>query len=237
MARWAMAIDLDRCTACQACVVACQVENNVPPTGADEAKRGRAISWMRLVPMRVESAEGHLGPEPAPSLIPVPCMHCENPPCTKVCPVQATQKDSQGLVAQVYPRCIGCRYCTTACPYTVREFNWTQPLWPEPMATALNPDVSIRPKGVVEKCSFCHHRLQLAEDLARLEGRELADGDYLPACVESCPAGAMAFGDLENPHSEVALLEQSPRAFRLLEELGTRPKVIYLSKGEWGGAD
>ncbi len=237
MARWAMAIDLDRCTACQACVVACQVENNVAPTGPEQAERGRAISWMRLVPMRPEEGEGHLGPEPEPSLIPVPCMHCENPPCTKVCPVQATQSDDDGLVAQVYPRCIGCRYCTTACPYTVREFNWQVPVWPEPMETGLNPDVSIRPKGVVEKCSFCHHRLQLAEDRVRLEGRELADGDYLPACVESCPAGAMFFGDLENPHSEVALLEQSPRAFRLLEELGTRPKVVYLSKGEWGGAD
>lgn len=237
MPRWAMVIDLDRCTSCQACVVACQVENNVAPSGSEIAELGRAISWMRLVPLQVGEGEEHLGPEPPPNLIPVPCMHCENPPCTKVCPVQATQSDDEGLVAQVYPRCIGCRYCTTACPYTVREFNWNAPVWPEPMAEALNPDVSVRPKGVVEKCSFCHHRLQRAKDTARIEDRELTDDDYVPACVESCPAGAMSFGDLDNPHGEVALLEQSPRAFRLLEELGTKPKVIYLSKGEWGGAE
>ncbi len=210
----------------------------MPPTGPETAELGRSISWMRLVPLKVgEGSEEHLGPEPPPNLVPVPCMHCENPPCTKVCPVQATQSDEEGLVAQVYPRCIGCRYCTTACPYTVREFNWRAPEWPEPMETGLSPDVSARPKGVVEKCTFCHHRLQLAEDRARLEGRELVDGDYVPACVESCPADAMYFGDLDNPHSEVTLLEQSPRAFRLLEELGTKPKVVYLSKGEWGGTD
>ncbi len=240
MARWGMVIDLDRCTSCQACVVACQVENNVPPTGADVAAKGRAISWMRLVPF--DNGEGGEhgrtrppGAQPKLTLMPVPCMHCEKPPCTKVCPTRATQSDDNGLVAQVYPRCIGCRYCTTACPYTVREFNWQRPEWPEPMAESLNPDVSIRPKGVVEKCSFCHHRLQLAADRARLENRDLGEGDYVPACVESCPTGAMYFGDLDNPHSEVAILEKGPRAFRLLEELGTKPKVVYLSKGEWGG--
>jgi Fe-S-cluster-containing dehydrogenase component len=231
MARWAMIIDLDRCTGCQACVVACQVENNVPPTGAAEAERGRAISWMRLVSMQ----EGEHGTRPDLRLIPVPCMHCDNPPCTKVCPVQATQIDAEGLVAQIYPRCIGCRYCTTACPYTVREFNWNQPEWPEPMEQGLNPDVSIRPSGVVEKCTFCHHRLQIAEDEARLEGRELTTGDYEPACVQTCPAGAMFFGDLDDPFSDVSRLSESPRVFRLLEELGTEPKVTYLSKGEWGG--
>jgi molybdopterin-containing oxidoreductase family iron-sulfur binding subunit len=231
MTRWAMIIDLDRCTACQACVVACQVENNVPPTGAEEAEKGRAISWLRLV----QQAEGEHGTRPALRLMPVPCMHCDNPPCTTVCPVQATQIDQEGLVAQVYPRCIGCRYCTTACPYTVREFNWRKPEFPEPMERGLSPDVSIRPKGVVEKCTFCHHRLQLARDRAQLEVRQLRDGDYVPACVETCPAGAMYFGDLDDPESEVSRLTQSPRALRLLEELGTEPKVTYLSKGEWGG--
>jgi molybdopterin-containing oxidoreductase family iron-sulfur binding subunit len=231
MARWAMIIDLDRCTACQACVVACQVENNVPPTGAEEAEKGRAISWLRLA----QHAEGEHGTRPALRLMPVPCMHCDNPPCTTVCPVQATQIDQEGLVAQVYPRCIGCRYCTTACPYTVREFNWRKPEFPEPMERGLSPDVSIRPKGVVEKCTFCHHRLQLARDRAQLEVRQLRDGDYVPACVETCPAGAMYFGDLDDPESEVSRLTQSPRALRLLEELGTEPKVTYLSKGEWGG--
>lgn len=231
MARWAMIIDLDRCTACQACVVACQVENNVPPTGVEEAESGRAISWLRLAPV----AEGEHGTRPALRLMPVPCLHCDNPPCTTVCPVQATQIGQEGLVGQIYPRCIGCRYCTTACPYTVREFNWKRPEFPEPMERGLSPDVSIRPKGVVEKCTFCYHRLQLARDQARLERRPLRQGDYLPACVETCPAGAMYFGDLDDPQSEVSRLSQSPRAFRPLEELGTEPKVTYLSKGEWGG--
>jgi molybdopterin-containing oxidoreductase family iron-sulfur binding subunit len=226
-----MIIDLDRCTACQACVVACQVENNVPPTGAEEAEKGRAISWLRLA----QHAEGEHGTRPALRLMPVPCMHCDNPPCATVCPVQATQIDQEGLVGQIYPRCIGCRYCTTACPYTVREFNWRKPEFPEPMERGLSPDVSIRPKGVVEKCTFCHHRLQLARDRAQLEVRQLRDGDYVPACVETCPAGAMYFGDLDDPESEVSRLTQSPRALRLLEELGTEPKVTYLSKGEWGG--
>lgn len=232
MARWAMVIDLDRCTGCQACVVACQVENNVPPAGPEDSHRGRALSWLRLA--RLEVPE--YGTRQQLRIAPLPCMHCENPPCCKVCPVQATQPGADGLVAQVYPRCIGCRYCTTACPYTVREFNWQRPQWPQPMEQGLNPDVSIRPKGVVEKCSFCHHRLQLARDRARAENREIAEGEYEPACVQTCPAGAMFFGDLDNPHSLVAQLATSPRAFKLLEELGTKPKVIYLSKGEWGGA-
>jgi molybdopterin-containing oxidoreductase family iron-sulfur binding subunit len=138
-------------------------------------------------------------------------------------------------VAQVYARCIGCRYCTTACPYTVREFNWKAPEWPEPMESSLSPDVSIRPVGVVEKCSFCSHRLLEAKDVARAESRELVEGEYMPACVQSCPAGAMFFGDLDDPRSVVSRLKQSPRASKLLEELGTEPKVIYLNKGEWGG--
>jgi molybdopterin-containing oxidoreductase family iron-sulfur binding subunit len=231
MPRWAMVIDLDRCTACQACVVACQVENNVAPAGPVRAARGRAISWLRLVPFQ----GGEHGTRPELHLVPLPCMHCERPPCTRVCPVNATQSDREGLVGQIYPRCIGCRYCTTACPYTVRYFNWDKPQWPHPMEDSLSPDVSVRPKGVVEKCSFCHHRLQRARDQARAEGRPLREGDYIPACVQTCPADAMVFGDLDDPRSAVARLSQSPRAFRLLEELGTRPKVIYLSKGAWGG--
>jgi Fe-S-cluster-containing dehydrogenase component len=167
--------------------------------------------------------------------VPLPCMHCEHPPCTRVCPVKATQIDREGLVAQVYPRCIGCRYCTTACPYTVRYFNWDRPQWPRPMEDSLSPDVSVRPKGVVEKCTFCHHRLQRARDQARAVGRPLREGDYVPACVQTCPTEAMVFGDLDDPRSAVARLSKGPRAFRLLEELGTRPKVVYLSKGEWGG--
>jgi menaquinone reductase, iron-sulfur cluster-binding subunit len=231
MARWGMVIDLDRCTGCQACVVACQVENNVAPATADQAAAGRAISWLRLVPIQ---GEKH-GTRPDLQLMPLPCMHCSHPPCIKVCPVKATTIDHEGLVAQVYPRCIGCRYCTTACPYTVRHFNWKKPEWPQPMEESLSPDVSVRPRGVVEKCSFCHHRLQKAKDRAHAEGRPLKEGDYLPACAESCPAEAIVFGDLDDSRSAVVRLSQSPRAFKLLEELGTEPKVTYLSKGEWGG--
>jgi len=228
MARWGMVIDLDRCDACQACVVACKVENNIPPSGPEDAAEGRSIAWIRLVPIDLE----HPGESPSLQLLPVPCMHCENPPCVKVCPATATTIDHEGLVAQIYARCIGCRYCTTACPYTVRQFNWKNVEFPEPMNEGLSPDVSVRPRGVVEKCSFCHHRLQLARDRARFEGRPLEDGEYRPACVESCPTAAMTFGDLDDPHSEVARLAEAPRAFRLMEELGTKPKVVYLSKGE-----
>jgi menaquinone reductase, iron-sulfur cluster-binding subunit len=225
--RWGMVIDLDRCTGCQACVTACQAENNVPPPTPEAAAEGRSIRWMDLLPF----VEGEY-PEVKLRLVPRPCMQCERPPCIKVCPVGATGISTEGIVYQVYRRCIGCRYCTTACPYTVRYFNWYDPTWPGDLGQALNPDVSLRPKGVVEKCDFCHHRLQKARDLARAEKRPLREGDYVPACVESCPAGAMFFGDLDDPSSRVAELVRSPRAFRLLEDLGTEPRVHYLREGE-----
>lgn len=224
--RWGMTIDLDRCTACQACVTACQVENNVPPPTAELAAAGRSIRWMDLVP----HVEGEY-PRVKARLLPRPCMHCDNPPCIKVCPVGATTKGEDGIVAQVYARCIGCRYCTTACPYTLRYFNWSEPSWPGDLGLALNPDVSVRPKGVVEKCTFCHHRLQKARDRARAEGRELEPGEYVPACAEACPTRAITFGDLDDPNAEVARQARSPRAFRLLEDLGTEPKVFYLREG------
>jgi molybdopterin-containing oxidoreductase family iron-sulfur binding subunit len=147
--------------------------------------------------------------------------------------VRATYKNEEGVVGQIYPRCIGCRYCTTACPYTLRYFNWNPPEWTEELKQSLNPDVSIRPKGVVEKCTFCHHRLQKAKEKAELEGRPLKENDYLPACVETCPAEAMYFGDLDNSEHKVWELARSPRAFRLLEEIGTLPKVVYLMESEW----
>ncbi len=231
MARWGMVIDLDKCTACQACVVACQVENNVPPMGPEEAGRGRAIFWMKVIAL----PEGKF-PEAKVRFLPLPCLHCDNPPCVTVCPVDATNITPEGIVRQIFARCIGCRYCTTACPYTRRYFNWYGPDWPTPMSESLNPDVSVRPKGVVEKCTFCHHRLQKAREKALAEKRPLAPGEYTTACVESCPAKAIFFGDLEDPSSEVAQLARSPRAFRLLEDLGTQPKVIYLSEGEWSGS-
>ncbi|MHC4063439.1 MAG: 4Fe-4S dicluster domain-containing protein [Planctomycetota bacterium] len=228
MAKWGMIIDLDRCTACQACVTACQAENNLPPTGPRAAIQGRSYTWMEMIPFTGEGEH----PKVLERLLPRPCLHCDNPPCVKVCPVEATFKNEEGIVGQVFSRCIGCRYCTTACPYTARYFNWHEPAWPEPMATHLNPDVSVRSKGVVEKCTLCHHRLQNARDRARSEKRPLRPGEYTPACVESCPTAAMVFGDLSNPNSKVAELAESRRALKLLEDLGTEPKVIYLREGD-----
>lgn len=227
MAKWGMVIDLDRCTGCQACVVACQAENNIAAPQQDQAIKGRSIAWMELTTF----VEGRY-PRVKIRMLPRPCMHCEHPPCVKVCPVGATQLSEEGIVGQIFSRCIGCRYCTTACPYTVRYFNWYPPSWPEPMKKGINPDVSIRPKGVVEKCTFCHHRLQQARDQASYEGRSLRPGEYVPACVEACPASAMWFGDLEDRSSQVSRLASSRRAFKLLEDLGTEPKVIYLRERE-----
>lgn len=225
MTRWGMVIDLDRCTGCQACVMACKAENNIPPVGAEQAHRGRDISWMRII-AEFQESEG----KSRIKFIPRPCLHCEHPPCVKVCPVHATYLAEDGLVAQIYHRCIGCRFCMAACPYTVKYFNWYKYEVPETMRRACNPDVSVRQKGVVEKCTFCHHRLMKAKDQARSAGRAFKAEEYVPACVEVCPARAIIFGDLEDPDSEVAGLARSPRAFRLLEELGTEPKVYYLKE-------
>ncbi|MBI2191666.1 MAG: 4Fe-4S dicluster domain-containing protein [Planctomycetes bacterium] len=225
-----MVIDLDKCTGCQACVVACRAENNVPVAGPAQTQNDRGIFWMDML----EVSEGSY-PDLQRQLTPIPCNHCENAPCVKVCPVGATFINEEGIVAQVWARCIGCRYCTTACPYSRRYFNWQAPSWPETMKNQLNPDVATRPKGVVEKCTFCHHRIRRAREKARAEGRELADADVrtLPACAQACPAEAILFGDLGSPESEVSRLARSPRAMRLLEDLGTHPKVVYLREAKW----
>lgn len=222
--RYGMVIDLDRCTGCGACVVACQMENNVPSATDEENKNGRAIRWMDLITIEEEGRT---------RILPRPCMQCANPPCTKVCPTRATYlSEETGIVGQIFSRCIGCRYCTTACPYTVRYFNWRPAEFPEPSAKRLNPDVSVRPKGVVEKCTFCSHRLQRVRDRAAAERREVREGEYVPACVEVCPARAMVFGDLDDHGSEAARLIRSSRALRLMEDLGTDPSVVYLRWGE-----
>jgi menaquinone reductase, iron-sulfur cluster-binding subunit len=232
MPRWGMTIDLAKCTACQACVVACEAENNIPCASPEEARRDRILSWMKLLP----DVEGEY-PRVRMRLTPVTCLHCDQPPCILVCPVRATSIDPEGVVRQTFARCIGCRYCTTACPYTRRVFNWYKPEFAGDFREALNPDVSVRPKGVVEKCTLCHHRLLKAREEARAANRPLAEGDYLPACAEICPAGAITFGDLEDPNSAVSVQARSPRMFRLLEELGTRPKIMYLAEGEWSGGN
>ncbi|UCF65851.1 MAG: 4Fe-4S dicluster domain-containing protein [bacterium] len=227
MARWGMVIDLNKCTGCAECVTACKVENNVAVVGKDESEMGRTMLWMDIL----THYEGEY-PNTKVRYLPRPCLQCDNPPCTKVCPVRATYLDPEGIVAQIFPQCIGCRYCMAACPYTVKSFNWYEPHWPQEMAAALNPDVSARPAGVVEKCTFCVHRLQKAKEQADSENRELQDNEYIPACAEDCPTQAISFGDLDSPHSEVSELIRSPRIFTLLEELGTEPKVYYLSEIE-----
>jgi len=228
MARWGMVIDLDKCFACQSCTVACRMENNTPVAGPDQASRDRVILWNEVLPF----AEGEY-PQVVMTFIPRPCQHCDNPPCTKVCPVKATYKDEEGIVVVDYDRCIGCRFCTVACPYQVRYFNWYKPEWPEMLKEHLNPDpeVAPRPKGVVEKCTFCTQRLRKARERADAEGRPFKATDFVPACVQTCTGHARYFGDLDDPDSLVSQLAASPRAFRLLEEMGTQPKVYYLKQG------
>jgi len=218
---WGMTIDLDLCTGCQTCVLACRAENNSPAVGQADAEMGRDLAWIAMVIAedQRESAQ--------PRLLPMPCLHCDEPPCAKVCPVGATYRDRDGIVAQIYDQCIGCRLCMAACPYNAKRFNWRSYAVSGPGQT---PEVSLRPKGVVEKCTFCHHRLQQARTNAIAEGRALKALAYVPACVEVCPAGALSFGDLSDLESVVARLSRSPRAFRLLAHLGTRPKVVYLGE-------
>ena len=231
--RYGMVIDVDKCTGCMACSVACQQENNVS-FRVDETDKLRSITWLEVFYLD----NGKPYPDHREAYLPRPCLHCDSPhypPCTFVCPVNATQRDEEtGLVNHIPVRCIGCRYCISACSYHARYFNWWDPKWPEPMEEMLSPHVSTRMRGVVEKCTMCVHRLQRAKDRAFMEGRrELHEGEYVPACVEACPAKAMTFGNLFDAKSEVAKLAKSRHAFRLLERLGTEPKVYYLSTQDW----
>ena len=228
MPRWGMVIDLDKCTGCGACVAACKTENNVAVGTPKLSRENRIMFWMEMVKI----VEGEEYPNIRVSYIPRPCFQCENPPCTRVCPVRATYLTDEGFIAQIYHRCIGCRYCMVACPYTVKVFNWFEPMWSEERLECVNPDVSMRQKGVVEKCTFCYHRLQVAKEDARAENRNLKENDYRVACQDSCTADAIYFGDLDDQSTAVHKLSQSPRARRLMEDLGTEPKVFYLAKGE-----
>lgn len=226
MPRWAMVIDLDRCTSCGACVAACKNENNVAVGNRKRAREHRSIFWLEMV--RVVEGEY---PDAQVQYVPRLCFQCDDPPCTRVCPVHATFRSDDGLVGQIYHRCIGCRYCMAACPYTVKKFNWYEPEWTEERRQCFNPDVSLRMKGVVEKCTFCYHRLQVAREEAAAEHRQLNDGDFHVACQDACPANAISFGDLDDENSAVYHASRSTRATRWLEDLGAKPKVIYLSKG------
>ena len=212
-------------------MLACAVENNIPPAHK-EANERTGITWMRV--FRVENDKPF--PDNRAVYLPMTCQQCDHhTPCESVCPQKAVEYDSEtGIVAQIPVRCLGCRYCMTACPYHARYFNWWDPEWPQGMETTLNPDVSTRMRGVVEKCNFCHGRLQAARAKAAVEGRrEIKDSEYVPACGESCPTKAIHFGNLADPASEVSRLAEGKNSFRLLEQLGTEPKIHFLSTQSW----
>ncbi len=228
MPRWGMVIDLDKCSGCGACVAACKTENNVGIVSPKLSSENRSMFWMEMI----KFVEGEEYPDIRVRYIPRPCFHCDDPPCTRVCPVRATYRTEEGFVAQIYHRCIGCRYCMAACPYTAKTFNWFEPEWSDERKRCVNPDVSLRAKGVVEKCTFCYHRLQVAREKGRAEDRPLKEEDYRVACQDACPARAIYFGDLDDKSTKVYELSRSTRATRLMEDIGTEPKLYYLSKGE-----
>ncbi|MCE5277879.1 MAG: 4Fe-4S dicluster domain-containing protein [Planctomycetaceae bacterium] len=223
--RWAMVADLHRCIGCGACAVACYAENNIPVMGKARVARGREMAWLKVVPYRHESDRRRLG------WLPMLCQHCDAAPCEPVCPVYAAVHNEEGLNAQVYNRCIGTRYCSNNCPYKVRRFGWFDPKWPYPLDLQLNPDVTVRCRGVMEKCTFCIQRIKSVELRATREGRAVRDGEIQPACVQSCPAGVYTFGDLLDPDSRVSnLTRRDPRRYHVLEELNTKPAVTYLRR-------
>ncbi len=224
--KWEMTINLSACTGCSACVVACQAENNIPAVGELEVFRRREMHWMRIDRYFDAAAD-----EPTVVHQPMLCQHCENAPCETVCPVLATVHSSEGLNQQVYNRCVGTRYCANNCPPKVRRFNWFDYPHEDPLERmVLNPDVAVRSRGVMEKCSFCVQRIQEGKAAAKAEGRPVRDGDLRTACEQSCPAGAIVFGNANDPESRVAKLAADPLRYRVLEELNVGPAVSYLTK-------
>ena len=225
-----MVIDVDRCTGCEACVIACQAENNIPLNEEDRFHEGRAIEWIRIE----RYWEGEY-PDVKAKFLPVLCQHCENAPCEPVCPVYATYHNNQGMNVQVYNRCVGTRYCANNDPYQVRFFNFWEPQWPESLENQLNPDVTVRTRGLMEKCSFCIQRIRRTERDLKNDGRDLRDGELQPACAQTCPTDALVFGNMKDPDSRVSQLAKSERHYKLLETLGTEPNVVYLKKVERDG--
>jgi Fe-S-cluster-containing dehydrogenase component len=251
--QWAMAIDLDACTGCNACSVACYAENNLPVVGKEKYSNGQVMHWMRIERYWDENDSGFVADQGA-RFLPMMCQQCEAAPCETVCPVGATNHTEDGLNSQIYNRCIGSRYCSANCPYKVRYFNWfdyptTKDVWPSPLNEQLNPDLSVRSKGVMEKCTFCKQRTYTARNNAKTEGRPVRDGDVMTACQEACPAEAISFGNLRDPESRVHQQWQSQqveltkevqdkdekegnrlRGYRVLEELRPYPSVMYMER-------
>jgi molybdopterin-containing oxidoreductase family iron-sulfur binding subunit len=233
--RWGMAVDLSRCTGCSACVTACYAENNIPVVcasggtlhGLRNIEQGRILTWIRIERYVEEDAKGKIQVTQSPML----CQHCGAAPCEPVCPVFATYHNHEGLNGQVYNRCVGTRYCSNNCPYKVRRFNYWGYVWAEPLQLQLNPDVTVRSKGVMEKCTFCVQRIQVARSQAKDDGRrKIRDGEVTPACVQACPTEALTFGNLKDPDSRVSKLHRDPRHYYVFKSLNTRPAIAYLKR-------
>jgi len=240
--RWAMAIDLNRCIGCNACAAACYAENNVPVVGREECGRGREMAWLRIenynvTPASARNATGSPTPEPPKQpaanpvvFLPMLCQQCNNAPCEYVCPVNATVHSAEGLNQQIYNRCVGTRFCSNNCPYKVRRFNWAEPDFAPPLDQQLNPDVIRRGKGVMEKCTFCVHRIRKARIDAEVSGKPIADGEVQTACQQTCPADAIVFGDMNDPNSRVRKMAEEDRGYGALAHLNTYPNVTYLAR-------
>jgi Fe-S-cluster-containing dehydrogenase component len=250
--RWAMTVDLARCTGCSACVTACYAENNIPTVGAPwqngvvyavkapgfNITRGREMNWLRLERYYEGADDGRFTEDFEARFVPMLCQHCGNAPCEPVCPVYATYHAPDGLNVQVYNRCVGTRYCSNNCPYKVRYFNWfgygesdrIQYAFPEPLNWQLNPDVTVRSKGVMEKCTFCVQRVREAEHRASAEGRDVTPDEFTTACAAACPSRAIVFGDAADANWSVTKLIEDDRAYHVFEELNTYTAVVYLKK-------
>lgn len=230
--QWVMSIDLGLCIGCGACVLACQAENNVPVVGAEQVRKGRLMHWLRVDTYSLEGSGG-------PRLIhqPMPCQHCERAPCEYVCPVNATVHSPDGLNEMIYNRCVGTRFCSNNCPYKVRRFNWFN--WYDreqanqgSVRMQRNPEVTVRDRGVMEKCTYCVQRIRRAQIRARLEDRALAPGEVRTACQQACPTGAIAFASLAHADEIAVKRRGQARAYELLHDQGTKPRTWYLARIE-----